>query len=143
MKTTVKNNKMSIHTLINANAKAKRFNAKEASKYYKNFKHICLSVEGRILQKSEKTAIQGVAIEKHNKLDNEQRTNKAVVLCLNGLKNGKLPFKTTKNEIIACIKVMSVNGDLEKCEQLTSYNMDKLYRTLDRTIVRLRKLNRK
>ena len=143
MKTTEKNNEMTIHTLINANAKAKRFNAKEAAKHYKHFKHICLSVEGRILQKTQKTAIFGSAMEKHNSLDDETRVNKAQVLCLNGLKNGKLPFKTTRNEIITAIKIMAANGDLAKCEQMTSYNMDKLYKKLDSTIIRVRKIGRK
>lgn len=134
---------LTIHDLINANASAKRLNAKKAAEHYKVFKYTCLAIEGRILQKNEKSALYGVAMEKHNSLDRENRVNKAQVLCLNGLKNGKLPFKTTKNEIIEAIKIMNANGDLEKCEQTTSYNMDKLYRSLDRTIVRLRKQNRK
>ena len=140
MKTNEKST--SINELINANAKAKRFNAKAAAKHYKVFKHICLAVEGRILQKSEKTALYGVAMESHNRTS-EDNVNKARVICLNGLKNKKLPFKTTKNEIIEAIKVMSANGDLEKCENNTSFNTDKLYKKLDSTIVRLRKLNRK
>lgn len=142
MKSTTKNNEMSIHTLINANAKAKRFNAKEASKHYKVFKHICLAVEGRILQKDIKTATFGIAMESHNRT-HEDNINKARVMCLNGLKNKKLPFQITKNEIIEAIKVMAANGDLDKCENSTAFNTDKLYKTLDRTIVRLRKLNRK
>lgn len=133
---------LNINELVNANAKAKRFNAAAAAKHYKVFKHVCLAIEGRLLQKNEKTALYGVAMESHNRTS-EDNVNKARVMCLNGLKNKKLPFKTTKNEIIEAIKVMAANGDLEKCENNTSFNTDKLYKKLDSTIVRLRKLNRK
>lgn len=134
---------LTINDLVNANAKAKRIDAATAAKYYKNFYHLFMAVEGRQLQKSEKTAILGLAMEKHNVLERDERNNKARVLLLNGLKNGKLPFKTTKPELLEAFNVVCVNGELEKCEMKTSYNMDKLYTTVDRTIVRLRRMNKK
>lgn len=135
----MKNNVLNIHELVNANAKKHRFDAISASKHYTCFKHICLAVEGRILQKSEKTALFGNAMEKHNKTASEN-VNKAQVLALNGLQSGKLPFKCTREEIKEAIRIMNANGDLEKCQNYTSFNTDKLYRKIDATIVRVRKM---
>ena len=144
MKTNVKNtNAMTINDLVNANAKAKRLDANMASKYFKHFKHNCLAIEAKLLQKTEKKAIYATALLKHNKLSEEERFNKAVVLCLNGLRGHKIPFQITQNEIKEALDIMSKNGDLEKCETKLNYNMEKLYKSLDKTVNRLRKLNKR
>lgn len=91
-------------------------------------------LEGRYLAKNETKCLKGIAQERHNAITDNERQNKAFLLCRTALQKGKLPKGYKEKDIKeVCFSSLFIE-ELRKCECKTGYNTDRLLLALSREL---------
>lgn len=143
---------MNINEVVNANGKQTickvnnvkiRFSFTAAKKHFTSgLTRKINEIEGRWIAKNEQKTLVGIAQERHNAISDNERQNKAFLLCRTALQKGKLPKGYKEKDIKEVCFAASFVENLRKCECRTGYNTDKLLLAVSKEIARNRK-NRK
>lgn len=155
MKTTEKTNKqMTIHEVINMNGKKTtckfadgtrlRFSFTAAKKHFTSgFLRKINEIEGKYISLDANKTLAGIAQQRHNAISDNERQNKAFLLCRTALQKGKLPKGYKEKDIKeVCFSALFVEA-LAKCECRTGYNTDKLLSAVSKEIAMNRKAKAK
>lgn len=142
----MKNNvaKYGINYVINENGKSGKFSFSAAKKHFTSglYRKI-MEIEGRALQQKKNDLLNGIAQERHYKLDRNELQNKAFLFCRTALQKGRLPKGYKEKDIKAICFDATFFPTLEKCECRAGYKVDVLLKKVSIALAKKEKKNNK